>query len=242
MPGPLPGRAVRKEGQECAGTCLKRTAHHVVQRRPPPGVAAATTAPPGHTRAPWPRRPGAPFPYGPDRPGGDRPNPTSTYLAKSWTSSGLWRPTPLVRATRLETALGTPARIYYKDESVSPAGSHKPNTAVPQAFYNKAEGVDRLTTETGAGQWGSASVLCLGAVRPRVQGLHGPGVVRAKAVPPGDDGDLGRAVSCPARWTTRSTRVPWARRSATPCAMRWAAPTPTTRSGRYSTTCCCTKR
>jgi tryptophan synthase beta chain len=68
----------------------------------------------------------------------------------------LWRPTPLVRATRLEKALGTPARIYYKDESVSPAGSHKPNTAVPQAYYNKAEGVARLTTETGAGQWGSA--------------------------------------------------------------------------------------
>jgi tryptophan synthase beta chain len=68
----------------------------------------------------------------------------------------LWRPTPLVRAERLERALGTPARIYYKDESVSPAGSHKPNTAVPQAFYNKAEGVARIATETGAGQWGSA--------------------------------------------------------------------------------------
>ena len=68
----------------------------------------------------------------------------------------LWRPTPLVRATRLEQFLGTPARIYYKDESVSPAGSHKPNTAVPQAFYNKQEGVTRLTTETGAGQWGTA--------------------------------------------------------------------------------------
>src|SRR4051794_3182987 len=68
----------------------------------------------------------------------------------------LWRPTPLVRARRLEQALGTPARIYYKDESVSPAGSHKPNTAVPQAFYNKADGTKRLSTETGAGQWGSA--------------------------------------------------------------------------------------
>jgi tryptophan synthase beta chain len=68
----------------------------------------------------------------------------------------LWRPTPLVRARRLEQALGTPARIYYKDESVSPAGSHKPNTAVPQAFFNQAEGVTRLSTETGAGQWGSA--------------------------------------------------------------------------------------
>jgi tryptophan synthase beta chain len=68
----------------------------------------------------------------------------------------LWRPTPLVRAVRLEQVLGTPARIYYKDESGSPAGSHKPNTAVPQAFYNKAEGATRLTTETGAGQWGTA--------------------------------------------------------------------------------------
>ncbi len=68
----------------------------------------------------------------------------------------LWRPTPLVRARRLEKALDTPARIYYKDESVSPAGSHKPNTAVPQAFYNKQAGIARLATETGAGQWGSA--------------------------------------------------------------------------------------
>jgi tryptophan synthase beta chain len=68
----------------------------------------------------------------------------------------LWRPTPLVRAYRLERELGTPARIYFKDESGSPAGSHKPNTAVAQAFYNKAEGVSRLTTETGAGQWGTA--------------------------------------------------------------------------------------
>ncbi|HXZ82182.1 MAG TPA: TrpB-like pyridoxal phosphate-dependent enzyme [Acidimicrobiales bacterium] len=67
-----------------------------------------------------------------------------------------WRPTPLVRADRLERALKTPARIYYKDESVSPAGSHKPNTAVPQAFFNRTEGVSRLATETGAGQWGSA--------------------------------------------------------------------------------------
>jgi tryptophan synthase beta chain len=68
----------------------------------------------------------------------------------------LWRPTPLMRARRLERALGTPARIYYKYEGTSPSGSHKPNTAVPQAFYNAEEGIGRLTTETGAGQWGSA--------------------------------------------------------------------------------------
>jgi len=79
----------------------------------------------------------------------DIPGPVADILR-------LWRPTPLVRARRLEEALGTPARIYYKDESVSPPGSHKPNTAVAQAFYNKEAGVTRLSTETGAGQWGSA--------------------------------------------------------------------------------------
>lgn len=68
----------------------------------------------------------------------------------------LWRPTPLFRAERLEKALKTPAKIYYKYEGTSPAGSHKPNTAVPQAYYNMKEGTERLTTETGAGQWGSA--------------------------------------------------------------------------------------
>jgi tryptophan synthase beta chain len=68
----------------------------------------------------------------------------------------LWRPAPMYRAHRLEKALGTPAKIYYKYEGVSPAGSHKPNTAVPQAFYNKEAGVKRITTETGAGQWGSS--------------------------------------------------------------------------------------
>src|SRR5512135_2143543 len=71
----------------------------------------------------------------------------------------LYRPTPLIRARRLEKALGTTAHIYYKNEGVSPAGSHKPNTAIAQAFYNKAAGTKALTTETGAGQWGSALAL-----------------------------------------------------------------------------------
>lgn len=71
----------------------------------------------------------------------------------------LWRPTPLLRARRLEKALGTPAHIYYKNEGVSPPGSHKPNTAVAQAFYNKTGGTKVLTTETGAGQWGSALAM-----------------------------------------------------------------------------------
>jgi len=71
----------------------------------------------------------------------------------------LWRPSPLHRAHRLEQALGTPARIYYKYEGVSPAGSHKPNTAIPQAYYNKIAGTKRIATETGAGQWGSSMAL-----------------------------------------------------------------------------------
>ena len=71
----------------------------------------------------------------------------------------LWRPSPLYRARRLEQTLDTPARIYYKNEGVSPAGSHKPNTAVAQAWYNKQEGITRLSTETGAGQWGSSLAM-----------------------------------------------------------------------------------
>jgi tryptophan synthase beta chain len=71
----------------------------------------------------------------------------------------IWRPSPLVRAYKLEEALGTKAKIFFKNEGVSPVGSHKPNSAVPQAYYNMREGVKRLTTETGAGQWGSALSL-----------------------------------------------------------------------------------
>src|SRR5437870_6892520 len=70
-----------------------------------------------------------------------------------------WRPSPLFRARRLEKVLDTPARIYYKYEGVSPAGSHKPNTAVAQAYYNKKDGTERLATETGAGQWGSSLAM-----------------------------------------------------------------------------------
>ena len=73
----------------------------------------------------------------------------------------LWRPSPLYRAVNFEKAIGTKSKIYYKNEGVSPAGSHKPNSAIPQAYYNKVSGVKRLTTETGAGQWGCAlSMAC----------------------------------------------------------------------------------
>src|SRR2546423_3415361 len=84
-----------------------------------------------------------------------------------------WRPSPLHRARRLEKALGTPARIYYKYEGVSPVGSHKPNTAVPQMFYNQQEGVTKLTTETGAGQWGSALAFACAAFGLRCEVWQG---------------------------------------------------------------------
>jgi tryptophan synthase beta chain len=71
----------------------------------------------------------------------------------------MWRPSPLYRAHRLEKMLNTPAKIYYKNESISPAGSHKPNTAVAQAYYNQQAGIKRLATETGAGQWGCSLAL-----------------------------------------------------------------------------------
>jgi tryptophan synthase beta chain len=85
----------------------------------------------------------------------------------------LWRPTPLYRARRREKMLGTPAKIFYKHEGVSPAGSHKPNTSVAQAYFNKVAGIKRLCTETGAGQWGSALALTC-----NVFGMGGRGASR----------------------------------------------------------------
>ena len=154
----------------------------------------------------------------------------------------LWRPTPLVRAVRLERALGTPARIYFKDESVSPAGSHKPNTAVPQAFYNAQEGIARLSTETGAGQWGTALAFACAQFDLDLQVY----MVRAsydqkpyRRIAIETWGGAGRAVA-----GRRPGRTParWAPPSPTRCATASAAPTPTTRWARCSTTCCCTRR
>ena len=104
----------------------------------------------------------------------------------------LWRPTPLYRARRLERALGTPAHIYYKYEGGSPSGSHKPNTAIPQAYENARAGVRKITTETGAGPVGLLARVRVRHVRPGVRGLHGRLLVRPEALPPLDDGDLGR--------------------------------------------------
>ena len=165
----------------------------------------------------------------------------------------LWRPTPLFRARRLEKLLNTPARIYYKYEGVSPAGSHKPNTAVPQAYYNSLEGTKRLTTETGAGQWGSALAFACRAVRDRLRDLDGPRVLRPEAAPPHDDADLGRdrapvAVAGHPGGTVRARRGPGLARdrsaSRSPRRSRPPAGPPrrATRSGPCSTTCSCTRR
>ncbi len=164
----------------------------------------------------------------------------------------LYRPSPLHRAHRLERALDTPAHIYYKYEGVSPAGSHKPNTALPQAFFNKQEGVKRLATETGAGQWGSALAFA-GAVfglevkvymvrasydqKPYRRYPHGDlrrGGGRQpqphhqlRALGPGGDAGLQRA------------RSAW--RSARPSRTRPRATTPSTPWAPCSTTSCSTR-
>ena len=131
----------------------------------------------------------------------------------------LWRPSPLYRAHRLEKALGTPARIFYKYEGVSPAGSHKPNTAVPQAFYNAQAGIKRLTTETGAGQWGT-SLAFAGS-------LFGMEVLIFQVRVSYDQKPYRRAVMetygarclpspLPRRSTTSSARCTWCGRRSTP--------------------------
>ena len=162
----------------------------------------------------------------------------------------LWRPTPLFRARRLERELDTPAHIYYKYEGVSPAGSHKPNTAVPQAYENAQAGIKRLTTETGAGQWGSAlafacalfglecEVFMVGSsydqkpYRRSMMQTWGATVHRS----PSDAHRLGAGpagATPPDRSASPSPRRSRSRPSAT---------TPTTRSARCSTTSCCTRR
>ena len=135
----------------------------------------------------------------------------------------IYRPSPLVRALGLERSLDTPARIYYKYEGGSPAGSHKPNTAIAQAFYNREEGVQRLVTETGAGQWGSALAFAGALFGLRDQGLHGQGQLRAEAVPAQLHPDHGRQRHAVAvRGDERRSHHP-GRRTPTP-PVRWASP------------------
>ena len=152
----------------------------------------------------------------------------------------LYRPSPMFRARAFEEALDTPAHIYYKSEHVSPVGSHKLNTAIMQAYVNKQEGVKRLATETGAGQWGSALVVRVQADRPRVHGLHGPDQLRPEAVPADHDEDVrrrrrGQPVAARRRPAATSSRATRTRRaaSASPSPKRWRTRrSATTRSTR----------
>ena len=161
----------------------------------------------------------------------------------------LWRPTPLYRARRLERELDTPAHIYYKYEGVSPAGSHKPNTAVPQAYENARAGIKRLSTETGAGQWGSSlafacslfglecEVFMVGSsydqkpYRRSMMQTWGATVHRSPST-------LTESGTRPAGAPHRLARHRHLRGGR---GRRRRARTPTTRSARCSTTCCCTR-
>lgn len=101
----------------------------------------------------------------------------------------IWRPTPLVRAFGLEKALDTPAHIYFKNESVSPVGSHKLNSAIPQAYYCKKQGITNITTETGAGQWGAA-LSCCKAFWTIACRLHGKGFISPETIPTLNNADI----------------------------------------------------
>ena len=194
----------------------------VVQHRRGPADAAAAAAPPGNARADRPGGAGAALPDGADQAGSQHRALHRRSRTRCARSTSIWRPTPLIRATFLEKALDTPAHIYYKYEGVSPSGSHKPNTAVAQAYYNKQEGVKRIATETGAGQWGSSLAFACQHVRHRVQGLHGEGQLRPEAVPPLDDASSGAA-----RWSPAPARTP------TPAAPSLAEDPDSTRLARH---------
>ena len=166
----------------------------------------------------------------------------STSPARCSTSCGCGGRRRSCGPTRLEQALGTPARIYFKDESVSPG-------RLAQAEHRRAAGL----LQQGRGHHaadhrdrrrpvGHRAGVRLRAVRPRVQGVHGPRVVRPEAVPQGDDGDLGRGVRALAGRRSRRRPARSGSPSPTRCATPPAATTPTTRSARCSTTCCCTRR
>ena len=163
----------------------------------------------------------------------------------------LYRPTPLLRAVRLEKALNTPAHIYYKYEGNSPAGSHKPNTAIPQAYYNKVAGTKRLATETGAGQWGSSlSMACQvfglectvymvkvsfhqKPYRKLLMQTYGATVHAS----PSSQTEFGRKVLAEDRTARAASASPSARPSRTPS----RPPTPSMRSAACSIMCACTR-
>ena len=214
---------------------------------PPPPAAPRDRRPGG------PRRPAAALPDGADPAGGlgrslDRRSPTR--CARSTRCGGPRRSTAPWAWSRRSAP---PAASSTSTRASARPGSHKPNTSVPQAYYNRRRACSRLATETGAGQWGSALAFACAVLRPRVQGLHGAGLVRPEAVPALDDPAPGAARSCRApRRTPRRPGDPRGRRPTAPAASasrsarrsrtRPRATTPSTRSAACSTTSCCTRR
>ena len=194
---------------------------------------------PGHRPADRPGRPRAALPDGADQAG--RQHRARDRDPRSGARRLRALPTPpLYRAHRLETALDTPAHIYYKYEGVSPSGSHKPNTAIAQAFYNKQEGVTRLATETGAGQWGSALAFAGSVFGLEVKVFMVRASYDQKPYRRDPDGDVrragraqpqpGHAATAAACWPTRRTTPG---RSASPSARRSRTRSPT-RDTKYS--------
>ena len=225
----------------------------LLQHRRRPQGAAAAAAQPRHGPADRAGRPGAALSRWSSSSRSSAPTGRSRSPIRCAMPTRSIGRRPLYRAHRLEKALDTPAHIYYKYEGVSPSGSHKPNTALAQAFYAKQEGVTRFATETGAGQWGSAlafagSVFGIEVKVYMVRASYDQKPYRrilmetygAQVVPQPQPRHAVRPEAAGAR--TRTTRArsasPSARRSRTPSPIRG----PSTRSGRCSTSCSCTRR
>ena len=154
----------------------------------------------------------------------------------------LWRPDAAGAGRAARARARHPgAHLLQGRVGVARRARTRPTPSVPQAFYNQAEGIARLATETGAGQWGTRAVVRVRAVRPRVQGLHGAGVVRAEAVPQDPDGDVGRVGRAVTGRRARPPRLARPRDQRRGARRRDRATTRTTRSARCSTTCCCTR-
>ena len=201
---------------------MPRAWYNIQADLPTPAPAGAA---PRHGPTHRPRRPGAPLPDG-DHQAGGQPGALHRHPRRgAGDVYRLWRPTPLYRAHRLEKALDTPARIFYKYEGVSPVGSHKPNTAVAQAYYNKAEGVKAARHRDGRGAVGQRAGHGDADVRAGMHGLHGQGVVLPEAVSPLAHGAVrGAGHPQPQQRDQRRARHPGAGPRSRPAA--WASPSP----------------
>ena len=235
-------------GSCCPRQSCRRTTYNIAADLPEP---LPPPLHPGDPRANRAGRPGAALPDGADQQEVSA-DPLIEIPEEVREAYRIYRPSPLHPGDGLEKALDTPARIYYKYEGVARPARHKPNTAIAQAFYNRAEGVTRLVTETGAGQWGSALAFAGSLFGLETKVFMVKRQLRAEAVPAQLHRDLGshrHPVAVEPRRTPGARSWPRIRNpraaSASPSARRSrrrpAARTPSTRSAACSTTCCCTR-